>query len=262
MSNRQRTYRTRAVILRRRDYRDADRILKIFTPRLGNIEVIAKGIRKTKNTKAGHLELFTHTSLLIANARTWDVVSEAVTVESFKYLRQDLDAIGYASYVSELIDKFSEAEDENEPMWDLFLHALRMLDVGVQIPSQSNPQVLLRWFELHLLSISGFQPQFFYCLRCGNEIQPVSNFLSMLEGGIFCADCGQGHEHVELIRPEILRVLRFLQRSGWQEVEALQVRPDIMRRVENILYRYILTILERRLRSTEFLRKLAAQRGQ
>jgi len=119
MSNRQRTYRTHAVVLRRRDYLDADRILMLFTPNMGKVEVIAKGIRKTMSRKAGHLELLTHTALLLANGRTWDIVSEAVTVESFRHLRLDLDCISGASYISELVDSFSETDDENRPLWDL-----------------------------------------------------------------------------------------------------------------------------------------------
>src|SRR5690606_29534110 len=47
MSNRQRVYRTHAIVLRRRDFQDADRILTIYTPNYGKLEVIAKGIRKT-----------------------------------------------------------------------------------------------------------------------------------------------------------------------------------------------------------------------
>ena len=100
MSNRERIYRTRAVILSRRDYNDADRILTVFTPDLGKRELIAKGVRKTISRKAGHLEPLSHASLLVAQARTWDIITEAVTVESFRYVRENLDAIGYASYVS------------------------------------------------------------------------------------------------------------------------------------------------------------------
>ena len=124
MNTRQRLYRTHAVVLRRRDYGDADRILTIFTPSLGKLEVIAKGIRKTTSRKAGHLELFTHTSLLLAQARTWDIISEAVTVESYRKIRNDLEKISRASYVCELVDCFTRADDENEPLWDLMLLVL------------------------------------------------------------------------------------------------------------------------------------------
>ena len=183
MSNRQRVYRTQVVILRRRDFSDADRILTVFTPGMGKKELIARGIRKTASRKAGHLELFTHSSLMVAHGRTWDVVTEASTVESFRHLRAGLDEIGQASYLAELVDRFTEVDNENEPVWDLLLIALRELDAHALQPD-FDARLLLRWFELHLLSVTGFQPQFFHCLNCDKPLEPVTNYISMQAGGV------------------------------------------------------------------------------
>jgi len=262
MSHRDRIYRTHVLVLSRRDYNDADRVLRVFTPSLGKLELIAKGIRKTTSRKAGHLELFTHASLLIAQARTWDIVTEAVTVENFRYLRESLEAIGRANYIGELVDSFSEADNENLPLWDLLLFALRELDEQSHPPVLDTTPLLLRWFELHLLTITGFQPQFFHCLVCQEPLTPTTNFLSLSEGGIYCPNCGKGQHDVEPIEPDVLKVLRFLQSRDWSEVRALVVRPLIMLRVENILYRYLLTILERQPKSVEFLRKLQSMMKQ
>ena len=80
------------------------------------------------------------------------------TVESFRYLRTDLDAIGRVSYVCELLDAFSESDDENAPFWELVLTILRILDTptrccacGAQRPDAApafDRSLLLRWFEL------------------------------------------------------------------------------------------------------------------
>jgi len=260
MSNRQRNYRTHAVVLRRRDYRDADRILTLFTPSMGKLEVIAKGIRKTMSRKAGHLELLTHTSLMLAQGRTWDVVSETVTVESFRHLRLDLDCISAASYVCELIDSFGETDDENRSMWELLLLALRQLDEYGREPEGQKTKLLLRWFELNLLSVTGFQPQLFHCVGCSNEIEPVLNYLSIPAGGIFCPTCyNQGSFHrdeIESIEIDVLKVLRFVQSRSWGEVQPVQVRAEIMQRIENILYRYLIVVLEKQLKSATFLRRI------
>ena len=257
MANRIRSSSTRAVILRRRDHGDADRILTVYTPQLGKQEFIAKGIRKTTSRKAGHLELFAHTALQVADARTWPIITEVATVESFRHLREDLDSIGYAAYISELIDRFSEADDENQPLWELLLLALRELDNRqAQETTTFEPRLLLRWFELHLLSLTGFQPQLFQCIGCGKELEPVNNFLSLSDGGIYCPQCGATGRDLEVIEPDVLKVLRYLQSQPWPAVSSLAVRAPILLRVENILYRYLLTILEYRLRSTDFLRRL------
>jgi DNA repair protein RecO (recombination protein O) len=151
MPSQERLYRTHVVILSRRDYNDADRILTVFTPSLGKRDLIAKGVRKTTSRKAGHLELLTHASLLVAQARTWDIITEAVTVESFRHVRENLEAIGFASYACELIAAFTEADDESEPLWELLLATLRVLDENSQAGNTSAQHLLMRWFELRLL---------------------------------------------------------------------------------------------------------------
>lgn len=258
MNPNERLYRTPAVILSRRDYGEADRILKVFTPALGKQEFLAKGIRKTTSRKAGHVELFTHSTLLLAKARTWDIVTEASSVESFRHLRNNLDAIGYASTISELIDCFTESDDENQALWDLFLFALRILDEYGQQPLSQEPQLLLHWFELQLLALTGFQPQFFYCLACQAAITPVTNYLSLEDGGVFCPQCAVSQDGVEAIDADVLKVLRHLQRTPWPEVQSLRMRPAIQQAVDNILNRYLLTIVERQLKAVNFLRKLRA----
>jgi hypothetical protein len=92
-AKRHRSYRTHAVVLRRRDYADADRVVTVFTPGMGKQSLIAKGARKTTSRKAGHLELFTHANLQVAEARTWDIITEATTVEPFRHLRVRADRL-------------------------------------------------------------------------------------------------------------------------------------------------------------------------
>lgn len=251
MLERSRTYRTRAVILRRRNYGDADRILTVYTPSLGKRLFIAKAARKTASRKAGHLELFNHTNLLVAQARTWDIVTESVTVESFLGLRTDLDGIGRAAYVCELIDAFGGEDDENRPLWDLLLFSLRELDANTE-----NGDLLLRWFELRLLVLMGFQLQLFDCLGCGRGLRAVKNYLHFQAGGVHCPGCGQTLTGAEPIEPQVLKILRHLTRVEWPEVRDVRLRRATARAVEDVLQRYLEIVLERRLKSGEFLRRL------
>lgn len=262
MSQTERLYRTPAVILSRRDYGEADRILTVFTPALGKQEFLAKGIRKTTSRKAGHLELFTHSTLLVAKARTWDIVTEAASVESFRALRTNLDAIGYASFFCELVDCFTESDDDNQPLWDLFLLALRVLDEygqhALAQQPQNEPQLLLHWFQLQLLALTGFQPQFFYCLACQEALTPVTNYLSLEDGGVYCPQCGATQDGVETIEADVLKMLRHIQRSSWAELQSVRIRPPVQQAIDTILNRYLLTILERQLKAVTFLRRLRA----
>ena len=257
MAVRERVRSTHALVLRRRDVGDADRVLTVLTPRDGKLELMAKGVRKTTSRKAGHVELFTHAVLVVAQARTWDIITEASTVENFRHLRGNLAAIGHASYVCELLDCFAETSDENQPLWDLALFVLRELDAAAAAGGDAPaPPNLLRWLDLQMLSLTGFQPQVFHCLGCAAPLDPVPNFISLSEGGVFCPRCGAQRDDVEPIDADTLKVLRFFQSRPWSDVSKLHLRIPIRRNVDSLLQRYLIHILERHLKSADFVRRL------
>src|ERR687885_415233 len=86
-------YRTEAIILRRSDFGEADRILTLYTPRYGKRRAIAKGVRKTTSRLAGHVELFTRVQLRLAEGRNLDIVTQAQIIAPYRALREDLERI-------------------------------------------------------------------------------------------------------------------------------------------------------------------------
>ena len=88
--SRERLYRSEAIVLRRQDFGEADRLLTLFTPALGKIRVVAKGARKPQSRKAGHIESFMRTKMLFARGRNLDLVTQAELVEPYRALREDL----------------------------------------------------------------------------------------------------------------------------------------------------------------------------
>ena len=111
-------------------------------------------------------------------------------------------------------------------LWELLLLALRELDnrQATATTTTFEPRLLLRWFELHLLSLTGFQPQLFQCIGCGKELEPINNFLSLNDGGIYCPQCGATGRDLEVIEPDVLKVLRYVQSQPWPAVSSLTVR--------------------------------------
>jgi DNA repair protein RecO (recombination protein O) len=246
----ERLYRIDAVILRRADFGEADRLLTVFTPERGKLRVLAKGVRKTTSRKAGHVELFMLTDMLVAQGRTWDIISQAEIIEPYRDLRESLDKTGHAYYLAELVDRFTEEHDANAPLFQLLTLAL------AHISHSDDPFVALRYFELHLLSLTGFQPQLHFCVACGEALEPVTNFFHFVDGGALCPRHGEARPTAEPLPLPILKVLRYLQTEPWEKVAHLQITPATRQHVETLLFNYITFLLERRLKSAEFLRQL------
>jgi DNA repair protein RecO (recombination protein O) len=183
MSNRERSVRTEGVVLRRRDYGESDRILVLFTRKLGRISGIAKGARKPSSKISGHLELFSRVSFLVSRGRNLQLITQAETIESYQQLRKDLSGIGLGSYIVELVDAVTTEEGGNIKLYDLLVLTLESLDNG------QPPEIIKHFFELQLLDLSGFRPEFFICVECGEPITEQDQYLSGELGGVVCPKC-------------------------------------------------------------------------
>ena len=248
-----RSYRVEAIVLRHTDWGEADRILKIFTRQQGKLRVVIKGVRKIRSRKAGHVEPFTHVALQLAKSRDLPIVSQAEMITNFQPLREDLELIGYASYVVELLDQFTYEEGENQPIYNLLLKTLSRLSQPEEFP---DIQLVVRYYEMRLLDYVGFRPDLFQCVVSGEVIQPEAQFFSAEHGGVVCPACASGIPGLRPVSMEALRFLRHLQRSNFVEANRARPQPAIHREMEILMQHYLTYLLERRLNSPRFIREV------
>ena len=245
-----RTYRTQAIVLSHIEYGEADRILKLFTLEKGKISAIAKGVRKIRSRKAGHLEPFTHVNLFLAKGRNLDIITQAETIDAFLGLRANLERVAFASYVMELLDRFTYEEGQNIALFRLLARTLSRLEMG------SHPETVVHFFEVRFLDLLGFRPQLFECVDCGSEIREEDQFFSPLVGGVLCPKCGPARSEAWPVDKDLLRYLRHFQRSSWEKIEAVVIPEMIEARLGDMVTRYFTYLLERKLNSPTFLREV------
>ncbi len=255
MPDRQRLYRTEAIILRRSDLGEADRLLTLLTPERGKLRVVAKGARKIASRKSGHVELFNRVNLLIAKGRgEFDIVSQAETVEPFRALRDDLLRSTYAHYAAELVDRFAEEGTSQPELFDLICDTLGWLSTA------SDLALAARYFELRLLTLAGFQPQLFRCVGGGEPLTEIESDetygWSPGQGGALCAAHAAARTDISRLSLGALKVLRHAMRSEYPAVAALRVRESVADEIERALQRYLTYVLERKLKSIEFIHLL------
>lgn len=250
MSNLPRSQRVEAVVLRHSDWGEADRMLTIFTRELGKLRVVAKGARRPRSRKAGHLEPFTRVALLLARGRDFWIVTQAETVEAYLALGQDLMRTGYASYILELLDRFTYEEGENRRLYQLLSETLQ------RIATLENPYLAVRYYDIRLLDLLGFRPELHSCVSCGAVIQPENQYFSAQLGGAVCPTCGLTVSPLAPVSMPTLKYLRHLQRSSWNEAQRANPTPEIRQEMETLLQNYFTYLLEHRLNTPRFLREV------
>jgi DNA repair protein RecO (recombination protein O) len=264
------SYSTEAIVLKRSDLGEADRILTLFTPGKGKIHAVAKGTRRPISKLAGHVDLLCRSQLQLALGRNLDIVTQAEGRENFLHLRNHLWHMTCGFYLAELVDRFVEDQTQHYDIYILLLETLRYMDADANalqqqiasmdaidpVPTSQHQQegqtrLLLRYFELRLLMAVGYEPVLQNCASCASEIRPEENGFRASLGGVLCPQCSRHWER--RLSLDALKALRYMQRVKWSE--AARMRPDtrLHGELEAVMYDLLRFHLERDLKSWSFL---------
>lgn len=254
MSKPVRQFRTQAIILSRRIFGESDRLLTLFTPDYGKISAIAKGARKPNAKVSGHVELFTRSDVMIHKGRNLDILVQAELIDPYLGLREDLVRGAYASYVAELLDRFTIAEDINQVDLFVLLH-----QTFQRISDDDDPRLATRYYELKLLDLVGFRPELMECVVDREPLLPKAHFFSHEDGGIVSQSAAlRVGSPLVSIDFDTLKLLRHIQRNfnKYERIQSLKIKPEQHAHAEHVLLGYISYLLESKLQSVDFIRRL------
>lgn len=208
---------TPALVLRRADYSDYDRMVTLFSPRLGRIDAIARGCRRPKSPLLNACEPFTSGEFQLYQRGERFTLEQCQISESFFELRMDYDRLTHGVYWLKLLEA---AVMPDVPMEDLFLITLRAL--AHLNYSQLPAELLTMAFEMHLIAQLGYAPRVDACMRCGRAIDGDARF-DADRGGCVCLNCPSG---APFITNGARRILLKLPRTRYDQVKLLDGHPD------------------------------------
>lgn len=137
-----------AIILKRANFGEADRMLTVLTKNLGKISVIARGVRKITSRRAGNIELLNVVKIGLFKGKGY-TLTEAQSLKTFPRIKSNLVVSTCAFHILELINKLLPENDPNPAVYDLTKRVLEEFE--------DNPrQIILRGFEVKLLKLTGF----------------------------------------------------------------------------------------------------------
>jgi DNA repair protein RecO (recombination protein O) len=252
-----REYQTEAIVIKKTKLGEADSILTFFTPRLGKIQGFAKSLRKPKSKMAGHLELLTHSAVSFSRGRgSIDTITGAQTINAFLPLKNDLWLTSCGLYVSELINQFTAEHQENYGLFQLMLETL------TRLCEEDTKELVLHYFELHLLESVGYRPQLKECVKCRRPLDPATNYFSPAAGGMLCPDCNLSQPFSYTLSVNAQKILRLLQNENFSVAARVKIETELAREIENVIGGYFKYLLEKEVKSAAWLDTLREQRLQ
>lgn len=245
------TYQADAVVLRRLQYGEADRILTLLTREYGKLGAIAKGARRSKARAGSSLDLFSHSQMMLARGRNLDVVAQVQRCGDSRHISGDLKRTAYASLVSEVVDKVLEERHPVDEIFDLVVVTLERLN-----QLERSPRADAAWFLMRLLDLLGYQPQLYGCASCSQGLPEAEAWFSPLLGGVLCENCGSHAQAGSPVSVNGLKVLRLMAAGDEILYDRLRLTEVLLREIEQALEEQLEYHLDRRLKSLEFLRSI------
>jgi len=203
------TIRTRAIVLRRTNFGEADRILQLLTPE-GRRSVMAKGVRREKSKLAGGIELFAITDVVLGEGRgDLGILTAAQLVKFYRHILEDYDRLQFGYRAIKLVGAASDTVDE--PEWfDLLAEVLAALDV-LTIPLE----LIETWFLLRYSGLLGRELNLERDIE-GLPLSAESNYrYDSSEEGLRPLQSGEvTSDHIKLLRLIATRSLKVLVQIG------------------------------------------------
>jgi hypothetical protein len=135
-----RNFRTEGIVIKRKNYGEADRIITILTRDFGKMSVKAAGVRKITSRRSSHIELLNHVSVGLYKGNTFPVLTEAKMVDDFAPIKNDFHKVGLAYHLCELIDGLCPDNQENSKVFFLLRNFLRQLAEADEVFEEKEAQ--------------------------------------------------------------------------------------------------------------------------
>lgn len=217
---------TNAIVLRRADYRENDRMITLFSPTLGRIDALSRGCRRQKSPLMAASELFCSGEYVLYQSREHTTVVSCQVQETYYELRGDYERLSHGMYCLELCAAAIQPAQENERLFMLLLKCLAHLCYG-----ETPPRRVTAVFLMGITSLLGFRPQVGRCAKCGTPIlqgkaqeETLIAAFGAEAGGVLCPGCSAG-ERCRLREKDVL-YLQDIMKRGLVSLEDEAQCPD------------------------------------
>lgn len=150
-----RLYTTEGIILKRKNWGEADKLLTVFTRQYGKLNLLAKGVRRITSRRSSHVEILQRVLLTVHRGKVKDIITEATSLPFVNQKIVSLEQMGFAYYLCEIVDKLLPEAQEHSEVFEWLRQSLSELYIAdrASLWHQCAEQ-----FTLRLLCSLGYLP--------------------------------------------------------------------------------------------------------
>lgn len=252
MSTRE-SHKATGFFLKSLSYGESDLIVTFYSREFGKIKGIAKGAKRSKKRFANVFEPFSLTNIIFSqkNRDSLAFIESCDIIDHYAAIRQDLEKTLTASYFMDLADHFSPEGKHNENLFML------LADYLAWLVRENVSDAAIRFFEMRLLKIAGFEPSLSACVRCKTPLTNGSSYYFYpQEGGIFCARCAKPERYDQSVSAGTVRTLLLGKDMDMEKMKMVTLSGNLAAESRNILCGFISFVLGKEVKSLKVMEQV------
>ena len=239
------------LVLREVKYKEADRILTLYSSKLGKITAKASGALRKNSKLSASTQMLTYSDAVLLNRDGKYAVTEASIIEPFSGLREDFESYALGCYFADCVDSLCPEGIEDFDILQLILNSLYALSNKIDSPLKIKAA-----FELRLISLLGYKPDLDHCLVCKRK-DVVSPTLGYETGYICCRECRNAEIGVtDYLCDESLNAMRHIVSCSPKSLLSFRAEDESLKRLSTACEDFFISHAERRFGTLDYWKKI------
>lgn len=218
------TFRDKAIVLKTRPLRGADRQYIVFTERHGKLSLIGRGTRPSKSKMSPHMGSFGIAEVMVARGRRADRLAGAGLLKPFISLTASFEKAAYTQAFLLTLDSLTKRELPEERIFRLAADALEAFDS----PRATTRAMVSQAFDAaiaQLLIILGIGPEIDACVRCRRPLEERPHRFHAGRGGVECPRCASSEGSP--ISAHAIKAIRYYRTTSVKASLLLRLPPNV-----------------------------------
>lgn len=226
-----------AIILSRKDFGEADRLITAFSKKEGKIKILAKGSRKLKSKMASHIEPFSVGEYFLAEGKSFYILAGAQSISQNQTNIENLELYKKASYICEILDMTIMENQGNEQLFQISKTILGELPKL----TEQKAELMITFFDFAVLEANGYLPDYRTCRQCHKVLPEQTQYLGGFEG-FYCNVCKGTGKKLSFNAVKILRLFATLEIDKILKVKGAEYYNE---EIKEVIIPYLYDIIPR-----------------
>lgn len=245
---------SKGLILFSRDYKEKDKLVKIFTESSGKLMFYVKGAHRKNNPLTPALQPYTQAVYIGSfHSEGLSFLNAAKDIQPFRRIQEDIFLSAYAAYLLNLVDAAIEDRVYDPHLYQFLYQALKLMEDGL------DAEIVTNIFEIQLLNRFGISPTWNQCGVCG-ETQGRFDYSSKY-GGVLCERHWDNDQHRYHADPLAVHFARMFAAISFDKIEKISLKDSTKLEIRKLIDQLYEEYVGIHLKSKKFIDQMKSWEG-